>query len=315
MKKTSIALILAAALILLGAALTAAGLFRHDFSPESMDATRWTEKNYVVNEPFDSIRVNTTDHDVTFVKTDGDFRMVCQESDRVQYTVIVEEGTLKIDVLDHRKWYNTIGIFTENMEVTVYLPQKQYASVQVYTATGDIVIPEAYSIWEIMLRSDTGEISCVGADGDVLDCMTATGDISIQNSTPVLTKLQSGTGDLKVSVVASEEIHLKTNTGEVDAQNVNGQMFTCSSDTGEVELEQVNAEDYLQIRTTTGDVAVDNCDAGRVDIETDTGDISGNFLTAKIYQAVSQTGNVAVPNTREGGECRIETNTGSIRFE
>ena len=319
-KGTIIALIVAFLLILTGGMILVMGL---SYAGDSAQESKLTQQEMTVKESFDSIHIDTADCDVNFAMFSGrdDCMVAFREMDGVNHSVVVEDGTLKIKMTDDRKWTDYVGIFhvfgqSESMEMTVYLPAAEYDSLQVRTETGDITLTQEPFFREVMLRSDTGDISCVmGVAGDLLDCMTSTGDITVQNSAPGSIKLQSNTGDLKVSVVAVDEIHMTTNTGEVDAQNVNAQIFTCTSDTGEVELEGVLAEDYLQIRTTTGDVGIENCDAGRVDIETDTGDVEGHFLTPKRFSAVSDTGNVNLPHTREGGECRIESNTGDIHFE
>ena len=318
-KGTIIALVAAGALILAGILLLVLGL---SFAGNRPQESKLVRQEVTIRESFDAIEINTADCNVKFAMFSGrdDCMVEIKEYDRVKHGVTVEDGILKIRMDDERNWTDHIGVFnlwgqTESMEMTVYLPAAEYASLQVRTDTGDITILEEPSFKEMMLRSSTGEISCVGADADVLDCMTSTGNISIHNSVPDWVKLQTSTGDIQMNVVAGEEIHVQTSTGETDAENVEVQMFSCSSSTGDVELEGVVAEEYLQIRTTTGDVGIESCDAGRVDIETDTGDVEGRFLTPKWFSARSDTGNVKVPNTMEGGECRIETDTGDIHFE
>ena len=293
------------------------------FAGEPTQESKLIQQEITINESFENISIDTEDCDVKFAMFSGrdDCMVAFREMDGVNHSVVVEDGTLKIKMTDDRKWTDYVGVFhvfgqSESMEMTVYLPAAEYDSLQVRTETGDITLTQEPFFREVMLRSDTGDISCVmGVAGDLLDCMTSTGDITVHNSVPNLMKLQSNTGDLKVSVVAVDEIHMTTNTGEVDAENVNVQMFTCQTDTGDVELEQVLAEDYLQVFTDTGRVEVDNSDAGTVNIETDTGDVSGHFLTPKWFSAQSNTGDVNVPHTRDGGECRIQTDNGDIHFE
>lgn len=318
-KRTLIALIVAVCLIFVGGLLLTMGLSYAGNHPRE---TALTERIVAVIEPFDSVVINTGDCDVKFVPYNGDVdgQVTLLEQEAVTHSVLVEDGTLKIEMTDQRKWTDYIGIYnvfgqSENMEMTVYLPAAEYESLQIRITTGDIKLAEEPFFRDVMLRSNTGDISCVGAGGDVLDCMTSTGDIFVQNSGADVVKLQSNTGDFAVSAVAGNEIHMRTNTGEVDAENVNVQMFTCKTDTGDVELEKVLAEDYLQVSTNTGRVEVDNSDAGAVNIETNTGDVSGHFLTPKWFSAFSDTGDVTVPNTPEGGECRIQTDNGDIHFE
>ena len=317
-KGTIIALIVAFLLILTGGVILVMGL---SYAGDSAQESKLTQQEMTVKESFDSIHIDTADCDVNFAMFSGrdDCMVAFREMDGVNHSVVVEDGTLKIKMTDDRKWTDYVlseaTAITEQMEMTVYLPAAEYESLQIRTTTGDIVLAQEPVFLDVLLRTNTGDISCTGVSGDALDCMSSTGDISVQNSAPNILQLQSNTGDFAVSAVAGNEIHMKTNTGEVDAENVNVQMFTCQTDTGDVELEQVLAEDYLQVFTDTGRVEVDNSDAGTVNIETDTGDVSGNFLTPKWFQAYSNTGDVQVPHTRDGGECRIQTDNGDIHFE
>lgn len=318
-KGTIIALIVAIVLLLIGGILVVMGL---SYAGSSTPKSQLNRQEISIRENFEHISIDTGDCDVKFAMFSGrdDCMVQILEHEHVQHSVVVEDGTLKIKMNDERKWNDYVGIFhglgkSESMEMTVYLPAAEYASLQVRTDTGDITVLQEPVFLEMVLRSDTGDISCVGVMGDTLDCMTSTGDIAVQNSAPNRTKLHSSTGDLQLSVVAGDEVHLQTGTGEVDAEKVNAGMFTCTSDTGEVELEGVMAEEYLQIRTDTGDVGIEGCDAGRVDIQTGTGDVTGYFLTPKWFSANSNTGDVKVPNTPEGGDCRIETDTGDIHFK
>ena len=314
-KRTMIALIVAAALIITGGIILVLGL---SFTGGSNGESKLIRQEITIQEGFDNIAIDTEDCDVKFAMFSGrdDCMVEICSYQNVKHTAVVEDGTLKIKMIDKRNWTDRINIgWKESMEMTVYLPAAEYESLQVRTATGDITLAQEPFFREVMLRSNTGDISCVGISGDVLDCMTSTGDISVQNSAPNILQLQSDTGDFAVSVVAGDEIHMKTNTGEVNAENVKVLMFTCQTETGDVELEQVLTDDYLQIRTDTGDVGIENCDAGRVDIETETGDVTGNFLTSKWFSAFSDTGDVTVPNTPEGGECRIQTDSGDIYFK
>ena len=314
-KRTMIALIVAAALIITGGIILVLGL---SFAGGSKGESKLVRQEITIQESFDNIAIDMADCDVKFAMFSGrdDCMVEVHSYKNVKHTAAVEDGTLKIKMIDKRNWTDHINIgWTESMEMTVYLPAAEYESLQVRTDTGDIILAQEPFFREVTLRSDTGDISCTGISGDLLDCMTSTGDVSVQNSAPNILQLQSNTGDFAARVVACDEIHMKTNSGDVDAENVNVRMLTCTTDTGDADLEQVLVEDYLQVFTDAGDVGLESCDAGTVNIETDTGDVSGNFLTPKRFQAYSNTGNVRVPNTREGGECRIESNSGNIHFE
>lgn len=316
MKKGSIiALIVAFALILSGGVILVLGL---SFAGSSEDpVTMLIESEVSITEDFDSILIDTEDCNVDFVLFEGtaDPHVVIRERERTSHSVLVEDGTLKIRMMDNRRWQDFIGVNWESMEMTVYLPQKQYENVRVTTATGHIQIPEGFGIREARLHSATGRIECGAKITDHLGCHTATGRILVKNGAPAMMTLESDTGSISVNGVTGTELHLENDTGRTELENVSCVLLTCESETGDVTLRSVVAEDYLQVFTDTGDVLMENSDAGAVNIETDTGDVSGTFLTSKWFQAHSDTGKVEVPNTREGGECRIQSDTGDIHFE
>lgn len=314
-KGTMIALVVAIFLMIAGGTILLLGL---SFAGNSEDGvTILTESEHTIPEAFDSVLIKTEDCNVDFVLLEGnaDPHVVIRERESASHRVVVEDGVLRIEMMDSRSWRDFIGINWEIMEMTVYLPQKQYESVRVYTATGYIQLPEALCIQEARLQSATGKIVC---DADVtgdLSCDTATGAITVRNASPTAMHLDSNTGRIQVMNAAGAEIGLENDTGRTELENVTCTLLACESKTGDVTLHNVIVEDYLQVFTDTGDILIENSDAGRVNIETDTGDVSGNFLSPKDFSWVhSDTGRVEVPHTWEGGECRIETDTGDISF-
>lgn len=315
-KGTIIALIVAVALIFTGGIILILGLSYAGAGEDSV--TMLTQSEHTIPEAFHSILIKTEDCNVDFVLFEGnaDPHVVIKERESTSHRVVVEDGVLRIEMMDSRSWRDFIGVNWETMEMTVYLPQKQYESVRIYTATGHIQIPEVFSIREAGLQSATGRIVCDADVTDSLSCYTATGAITVRNAAPAVMRLDSNTGRIQVTDAAGGEIGLENDTGRTELENVTCTLLACESETGDVTVRSVIVDDYLQVFTDTGDILIENSDAGRVNIETDTGDVSGNFLTPKDFSgACSDTGKVDVPNTWKGGYCRIETDTGDIHFE
>lgn len=314
-KGTIIALIVAFILILTGGVILILGL---SFAGSAENpVTMLVESEHTISENFDDILIDTEDCNVDVVVFDGeaDPHVVIREREQTRHEVLVEDGTLKIKMVDNRQWQDFIGVSWENMEMTVYLPQKQYKSVRFTTATGHIQIPEIFNAKELALRSDTGRVVCDAKVTDDLSCFTATGSITVRGAAPEKMWLVSNTGDIAASGITGREIGLQNDTGRTETENMTCEVLACESATGDVVLRNVLADRLLQIETDTGDVSIIDCDAGNTNIETDTGDVEGHFLTPKWFSAFSDTGNVKVPNTREGGECRVQSNTGNIHFE
>lgn len=314
-KGTIIAIVVACILILIGGLILVLGLSYAGTAENPV--TMLTESEHTVSEPFDNILVDTEDCNVEFVVFNGaaDPHVVLKERDRTSHSVLVEDGTLKIRMMDNRRWQDFIGVKWETMEMTVYVPQKEYDSVRVITSTGYIRIPEVFSAQELALRSDTGRVTCKAQVTEEFTCFTATGSITAQGTSAKTIRLDSNTGKITLSDVAGKEIGLENDTGKTEVENVTCEVLASESETGDVLLRGVLADRLLQIETDTGDIRIEDCDAGNTHIETDTGDVSGHFLTPKWFSAYSDTGHVNVPSVHGGDDCGIETDTGDIHFE
>ena len=158
-KGTIIALIVAISLIIVGGTVLVLGLsFARGSEPQSV----LTEHTVPVRESFESILIDTQDCGVEFVPYSGtaDAHIVLRQREDVSHQILVADGTLKIEMHDDRDWTDYVGIFPaiESMEMKIYLPEKQYESLIVYTDTGDVKVPGELSVKEATIRTDTGEV-------------------------------------------------------------------------------------------------------------------------------------------------------------
>lgn len=329
--KTVVALIVAAILIFTGGILFILGI---SYAGGSKDMVSHTEQTYVVDAPFENIRVDATVCDVTLKKTDGAFKAVCPEYKTLDYTVIVEDNTLHLRQVDLRQWYDFIGINLKYQEITLYLPESQYDALRVETDTGRITLPDSFTFSSGELLTSTGDIECGAQVTENLSVHTSTGDIQVRGCTPARVEISTSTGNVELENIACGDCFVKTTTGRIAVTGMECQSLECQSSTGDKVLHQVTAEKDIRFTSTTGDVELSSvltvgdlliqtdtgdvdilgCDAENVGIQTDTGHVIGSFLTSKWFQVSSDTGNISVPMTREGGECRIETDTGDIIF-
>lgn len=294
-KRTMIALIVAAALVVSGAVVIAIGLYT---GGENTYTFSLEERKVTIGQTFESIAVQTGDCDVNFVPFDGnaDAHIVFMEREKVSHHTSVQGGVLKIRMTDQRQWMDFIGFGGKSMEMTIYLPRKQYESLRVATDTGDIQIPKVLCVKQIQLRSDTGDVLCEGFAEQSVSCFTDTGDMTVKSCAPQKLELRTDTGDVKLQELKATELHLETDTGKVAGEDISCTTFTCKTDTGDVVLKALTASDYLQVFTNTGDVQIRDSDTSRINIETDTGDVH-------------------VPKAWQQKAYHIESDTGNIRFE
>ena len=251
-------------------------------------------KTHEISEDFTNISIVNDTASVIFVPTDGECKVVCEEKKNVNHKVEVVDGTLKIEVIDSRKFYQKMFSFS-NDSVTVYLPKSQLGAISVKTDTGKVEI-DGIGCNSFSLEVDTGvvslkNVSSVGA----FDVKSDTGKVALENCRASTISIVSDTGDIKMSDVFCINMSSKVDTGKTTMNNV-------------------IASGKLEISANTGDVNFEGCDGSEVYITTDTGDVKGSFLTAKIVFAETDTGKVDVPKLLEGGRCEITTDTGDIKI-
>ncbi len=316
MKKSALIwLIIAIALIIVGCLLFAVVLFTHNFDFKKIGTQTYETNTYEISEEFDKISIDVSTTDISFaLAEDGKCKVICKDREKEKHAVSVENGTLNIRVNDTRKWYDYIGIFTENLTVTVYLSEKEYSSLSIQTHTGNIEIPVTIRFAELDITGNTSNITCRAAISNQIKIKTDTGDIKVSNSLPKEVYLSTATGKIDINGLICNRLLVETDTGNINLINVmDVGSVQIETDTGDIKLAYCMV-DTLQIETDTGDVKLEQCDADSIDIETDTGNVTGTLLSPKIFVTKTSTGKVQVPNTTTGGTCNIKTSTGNIKI-
>lgn len=266
MKKRSFLIMVAAAACFLFALLVLSGC----------SVKEYVTNTHELNEEFDNINLHLDDTNVDFkLSDDGKCKVVCKELEDYNHKVFVENGCLKIEADESRKWYQKLFSF-KSADVTVYLPKDAYQSLEIDNVTGDIDISSGFSFENVLIAATTGNIHISG-----IDCF----------------------GDLAAEVT----------TGDIEISDVSCGNLRCDTTTGDIEMSGVVAEGRFSIKATTGDIELRGCDASEVYIKLTTGDVDANFLTEKTVYADTTTGDVDVQRGTGGGSCEIETTTGDIK--
>ena len=263
------------------------------------DFTKLSTMNMETNEHkviqnFQNISVMTDTADVTIVPAESDeTKVICTEREKVQHTVTVQDGTLMVELVDTRAWYEYIGIVFDTPKITVYLPAGAYEDLSVHTSTGDTHISDHLTFKNMTVSQSTGDVTNRAAVSGTAKITTDTGDICVENT-------------------SADTMVLTVSTGDVSVEEVKCRAFTSVGDTGDITLENTLVAGKLYIERSTGDVQFDDCDAAELLIVTDTGDVRGSLLTPKLFNAQTDTGKVDVPKSAEGGSCEVVTDTGDI---
>ena len=104
---------------------------------------------------------------------------MCQEDEKIQHTAVVEGDTLKITVQNRKSWFDYLGINTEDIKLTLFLPEADYETINVKTDTGKVAIPQDFSSGQLRIETDTGSVDCRAAAAGTLEIRTDTGKILV----------------------------------------------------------------------------------------------------------------------------------------
>ena len=269
-----------------------------------------------INEEFDNVSIKTDTADIAFVPSnDGMCRVACYEDAKIIHSVEIQNGTLMINVVNNKKWYDYIGVNIDSPKITVYLPEKAYSSIVIEESTGDIEISKDFKFKSIDISLSTGNVKCYASAVENITIAASTGDIYAEGISASSLDLTVSTGKVTVSsVTCKEDITIGVSTGKTYLTDVACKNLTSTGNTGDISLKNIISTEKISVERSTGDVTLDRSDAAELFIMTSTGDVEGSLLTNKVFIIKTDTGRINVPNSITGGRCEITTDTGDIKI-
>ena len=277
MKKSTIWLIAATSLVLVGSIIFAGVMTMLKWNFRKLSTDQYETNTYNITDAFTNLSMDVTTADVVFAPSaDGTVSVVCYEKTKMKHTVAVEGDTLTIQV-ENQKWYRNIGIHMGGPKITIYLPAGTYGALAVKATTGDVTIPKDFSFASAVVGVTTGDITCSA---------NVTGDMT-----------------------------LRITTGNVNLSEVTCRNLTATGTSGNITLKSVIAAETFAIKCVTGNVTFKSCDAATLQVKVTTGNITGTLLTPKVFDAHVTTGHVDIPPSIEGGSCKLSATTGNIMIK
>lgn len=264
------------------------------------DHNKYEEKTYYVSEDFEKVEITSVDADISIIPVDGaEARVECLSSERVTYSVEVENNILKIERHDDTKWWENIGFFINvpSFTVKVYLPVKCYAALSVVSVSGDISIEAGSTFIDVKLKTVSGDIASNAVITDGFNVSTTSGGLRASNITGASVSFQTTSGDAEMSDVAAESINISSVSGDVD-------------------FASVLATESFKIKTTSGDVYFGGCDADDISVKTVSGDVEGILWTDKSFDVHTVSGDIRVPGSVSSAPmCEISTTSGDVSIK
>lgn len=317
MKKSKKAWIaVAVILIATGIVIYVGTLLTVNFDFTRLNTVSFKTNTYNVEEPFTNISVMAAEGDVKLLPSDdGKCRVVCTEGEKIYHSVAVDNNTLTVERFDSRKWYECIGVYWGKMEITVYLPQYEYETLYIKSVSGNITIPEAFTLGKAEIKNTSGEVSFKSYVKNDLSVNTVSGDLHLSGVNSKNVDVQSTSGEIDLQEITSaEKISVKTVSGSINLSSINAKTYACKSTSGDIVFSNVIAAEGITVKSVSGNIELLSCDGDTLSIKTTSGDVSGSLLTQKIFITETESGDVDVPNTLSGGKCEIKTVSGNIEF-
>lgn len=332
-KSVKILLIVAASLVVAGAALCGVALALGG----NMNAGQTEKVTHTVEEPFDTIAVNVGSAETIIRKSEtGKCYAVCSESDKVHYTLSVADGRLTLSEQDDRSWYDLIGIQVGTWKAELYLPEGSYEELMATLSSGGFECTDSgISFGNTTLTGSSGSIHFAAAVTGDLRVKTSSGSIRLEKSAPQSLSVVASSGSIKLNqVVAAShmkvettsgslsldscdgaEVVLKSSSGSIRVEDMTPGTVSATASSGSVKFERVVAAATMQVETSSGSVTLNDCDAAELSLECTSGSIKATLLTGKIFEVRSDSGSIDCPaSDRNGGMCTAKTSSGSIKF-
>ncbi len=315
-KNTTIWLVTAVALILVGTVIFASVMTNLNWDFTKLSTVEYVTNTYEIEDDFSSIVIDSDVADIEFVLSeDKECKIECYEYKDTGNDVKVSDDTLTISTVDNRECYDHIGINLSQPKVTLYLPESEYKFLDIICFTGDVIIPSAFEFEDALVNLTTGDIKFSSSVKGILELSSTTGDITLSDVSANCVDLKVTTGYIKAANVSCNGEFIATSTtGSKTLKDVSCLNLISTASTGDTNLENVVASESFDITGTTGDVIFKNSDAEDIKASTTTGDIYGTLNSDKVFITDTSTGDVSVPNTTVGGSCQLSTSTGDIRI-
>jgi DUF4097 and DUF4098 domain-containing protein YvlB len=193
-------------------------------------------------------------------------------------------------------------------------------SVETHTVSG--------VVREIVVRSDSGDVDLVPADGRVvvretrhyvfdepkLDMDTAGGVLTLDAHCKGFAFNCST--DLRITVPAGVKVSVDADSGDVEGRRIAVRETHIESDSGDVSLELTGRQGLVWAHTDSGSVEVATADVRAIDAETDSGDVDvdARGMPRRIV-AQTDSGDVEVTVPRGSYAVDAKTDSGGVDLD
>ena len=267
-----------------------------------------------IDEPICHISVQTSITSISICTTETENAYVeLYDRENAVYRIAAEDGTLVIEEVGRRAWYEQLGVFPKTPKMTLYLPEGTYGDLSVTSSRGEIEVSSRFLFQHVTILSATGNVTCRASAVEWIAITGTTGRVALEHLVASNIDVLVSTGNIEVSgVTCTKKIALDSFSGNVTVTDTACKSFSSTGKSGGLYMKNVVARRYFSIDRTSGNLMLDGCDAGVGYLVTGSGNVTGSWLSSKIFEVKTSSGNKDLPSTTSGGKCRVTTGSGNI---
>lgn len=304
--------------IILGCIMFVGCSAANKFDWSKLSSEKFEQKTFTTEETFQKIYVDEEfGMDITFLPSaDGICKIEYEESKNVDCEISVEEGVLKINQNDNRRWYHMIGFNFYTPALTVYLPESENRALDIKAKTSDVTIPEDLSFENVKIDLSTGDITMSANVTGTLEIDVSTGDVTISNSNPTSVSITSSTGCITATAIhTTGDFYVKSSTGKQYLSDITCANATLISSTGDKKITTMTVTGKLKVNSDTGDDLFSDIVCNTLNVTTTTGKQTYTDVSCGATTLTADTGKIHMTNLVSSDHLKIQTETGDITFD
>lgn len=233
---------------------------------------------------------------------DRNCRVSCTGFGGTEYSVELVNGVLFVTSKGETLESVFLRLFAGEAKVTVELPpqyfHEPYESLEVSTASGDILVEEGLIFQRCDLTASSGDVSFLADVWGRMNIETSSGDIKLADSS---------------SAFSVHQVTLSTSSGDIRVEGQNAFSLSAQNASGDVTLDSCEIYE-LTVSCTSGDVELRYVDLESCNLQTISGDVSAGIGKTMDFHCSTTSGDIDIPPpATKGGLCQITTTSGDIR--
>lgn len=313
-KKT--ALLVSGIAVAAGLVLAAAGLALMGGDLTVLDTETLDHHTHPIYGSVNNIDIQTVDSNITLLPSpDGSCSVLCTESERRPHQVSLDNGTLTIRQTGSTVSY--FGIWSEEPEVTVYLPEAHLQTLKLRSSSGDITVRKEFTFRSARLETASGTVRFSGNVSENLEVDTSSGDVLLTGcQVGGNARVKTVSGSQTLSRLSATALETGSSSGELLLENLTLRSVTGETTSAGITITGCEVEEDISLDTSSGDMTLlDSGCGGSLRLETTSGVSTLGSIRASRLSGQSSSGTIRLTDVVVEEEIGLNTVSGAVALE